>query len=61
MYGLYHCYFVNIKDEDLTVQNKDKKNKYVSKHSNRVYKNNVNIRRKRGIKQPGGSSCNQRR
>ena len=40
---------------------KNKKDKHSSKHSNRVYKTNKNIRRKGSLKQPGGSSCNQRR
>ena len=60
VYGLYYCYSVNIrefKQMPLVVQ----QNHQVFKHSNRAYKNNQNIRRKGSLKQPGGSSCNQRR
>ena len=40
-----------------------KKGKIVSKHANRMSTKNMNqsFRRRGGIKQPGGASCNQRR
>lgn len=40
-----------------------KKGKFVSKHANRMSTKNINhsFRRRGGIKQPGGASCNQRR
>ena len=59
MYGLYYCYSIDIqefKQMPHVVQQK-----HVSKHANRAYKNNQNIRRKGRLQQPGGSSCNQRR
>ena len=60
VYGLYYYYAVDISEFKQMTHGKQKKQ--VSKHSSeRAYKNNVNIRRKGSIKQPGGSSCNQRR
>lgn len=59
MYGLYCCYTIDIsefKGMPHVVQQK-----HISKHANCVCKNNRNIRRKGSLKQPGGSSCNQRR
>lgn len=60
VYGLYYCYSVNIR-EFKQMPHVVQHNNQVSNHSNRAYKNNQNIRRKGSLKQPGGSSCNQRR
>ncbi len=60
VYGLYYCYSIDIQEFKQMPLVKQQKNQ-VSKHSNRVYKNNQNIRRKGKLHQPGGSSCNQRR
>lgn len=60
MYGLYYCYSINIQ-EFKQMPHVVRQQKQVSKHANRVYKNNQNIRRKGRLQQPGGSSCNQRR
>ena len=60
VYGLYYYYSVNIQ-EFKQMPHVVQQNHQISKHSNRVYKNNQNIRRKGSLKQPGGSSCNQRR
>lgn len=60
MYGLYYCYIIDIcefKQMPHVVQQKHQ----VSKHSERACKNNMNIRKRGHLKQPGGSSCNQRR
>ena len=59
MYGLYYCYSIDIQEFKQTPHVKQQK--HVSKHANRVCKNNRHIRRKGSLKQPGGSSCNQRR
>uniref|UniRef100_A0A6C0FEJ6 Uncharacterized protein n=1 Tax=viral metagenome TaxID=1070528 RepID=A0A6C0FEJ6_9ZZZZ len=41
---------------------KNKRNKHVSIHSNRVSHNAMRrVRKRGGLKQPGGSSCDQRR
>ena len=41
---------------------KNKKNKHVSNHSERVsHKTMRRVRKRGGLKQPGGSSCDQRR
>ena len=41
---------------------KNKKNKHVSIHSKRVSHNAMRrVRKRGGLKQPGGSSCDQRR
>ncbi len=61
VFGLYYYYSVDISEFKQMPHVKQQKHQ-VSKHSSeRAYKNNMNIRRKGGIKQPGGSSCNQRR
>ena len=60
VYGLYYCYSVDISELKQMPHVKQQKNQ-VSKHSERAYKNNMNIRKKGYLKQPGGSSCNQRR
>ena len=60
VYGLYYCYSVDISELKQMPHVKQQKDQ-VSKHSERAYKNNMNIRKKGYLKQPGGSSCNQRR
>ena len=60
MYGLYYCYIIDT-DEFKYMPHVVQHNNQVSKHANRVCKNNRNIRRKGSLKQPGGASCNQRR
>ncbi len=59
VYGLYYCYSIDISEFKKMPQVVQQKHQ-VSKHSNRAYKNNQNIRRKGRLHQPGGSSCNQR-
>ena len=61
VYGLYYCCAADIVREFKHMPNVIQQQKHASKHANRVYKNNQNIRRKGSLKQPGGSSCNQRR
>ncbi len=60
VYGLYYCYSIDIQAFQQMPHVKREK-KQVSKHSNRAYKNNQNIRRKGRLHQPGGASCQQRR
>lgn len=60
VYGLYYCYSIDIQEFKQMPHFKQLKNQ-VSKHSNRAYKNNQNIRRKGRLHQPGGASCQQRR
>lgn len=64
MYGLYYnnhiCYSVDISEFKWMPHVVQQKHQ-VSKYPERAYKNNMNIRKKGHLKQPGGSSCNQRR
>ena len=60
MYGLYYCYIIDT-DEFKQMPHVKQQKQMASNYANRVYKNNQNIRRKGSLKQPGGSSCNQRR
>ena len=60
--GIYYNYII-ITGFDKNDTHFQRKGKFVSKHANRVSTKNMNhsFRRRGGIKQPGGASCNQRR
>lgn len=60
VYGLYYCYSININEFKRMPHAIQQKNR-VSKRSNRTIHNNSKIRKRGHLKQPGGSSCNQRR
>ena len=58
---IVHIYIVPGSDKNDT-HYKNKRNKYVSNHSKRVSHTAMrSVRKRGGLKQPGGSSCDQRR
>ena len=61
VYGLYYCYSIDIQVFKPELPHVIQQKHQVSKHANRVTRNNSNFRKRGYLKQPGGSSCNQRR